>query len=55
MVQLRAEPDQHLVAGQNVHLDVDPTAGACLIKPAEPSHARSGAAAGREPVLPELG
>jgi multiple sugar transport system ATP-binding protein len=56
LVQLRAEPDQILVPGQSVHLEVDPLgwrlfdqAGEAIPRP-EPA-----AAPGREPVLPELG
>jgi multiple sugar transport system ATP-binding protein len=56
LVQLRAEPDQQLVPGQSVHLEVDPHgwrlfdgAGEAIPRP-EPA-----ATPGREPVLPELG
>ncbi|MEY3544279.1 MAG: hypothetical protein RLZZ247_436, partial [Cyanobacteriota bacterium] len=56
LVQLRAEPDQALVPGQTVHLEVDPhgwrlfdQAGEAIPRP-EPA-----ATPGREPVLPELG
>ena len=56
LVQLRAEPDQQLVPGQRVHLEVDPQgwrlfdqAGEAIPRP------QSAAAPGREPVLPELG
>jgi multiple sugar transport system ATP-binding protein len=56
LVQLRADPDQALVPGQSVHLEVDPhgwrlfeQAGEAIPRP-EPA-----AASGREPVLPKLG
>ena len=55
LVQLRAEPDQTLVPGQNVHLEVDPLgwrlfnqAGEAIPRP------ETLIAAGREPVLPAL-
>ena len=56
LVQLRAEPDQQLVPGQSIHLEVDPQgwrlfdqAGEAIPRP------KPAAAPGREPVLPELG
>ncbi|MEN9860465.1 MAG: ABC transporter ATP-binding protein [Vulcanococcus sp.] len=56
LVQLRAEPDQHLVAGQNVHLDVDPYGWRLFDQAGEAiPRTEAAAAAGREPVLPELG
>jgi multiple sugar transport system ATP-binding protein len=55
LVQLRAEPDQTLVPGQSVHLEVDPLgwrlfdqAGEAIPRP-EAANAPS-----REPVLPDL-
>jgi multiple sugar transport system ATP-binding protein len=58
LVQLRAEPDQTLVPGQTVHLEVDPSgwrlfdaSGEAIPRP-EPLVA---VASGPEPLLPQLG
>ena len=55
LVQLRADPDQQLVPGQTIHLEVD-ASGWRLFDPSGEAIPRPepAAAPGREPVLPEL-
>jgi multiple sugar transport system ATP-binding protein len=57
LVQLRAEPDQTLVPGQTVHLEVDPSGWRLFDASGEaiPRPKAVAGASGPEPLLPQLG